>query len=75
MEVDQDKEKTLDKKDGDAEKDGISQAEAAKKKLEKEKVGYEIENLSRVLPAQLKFISFPAGRYEPVKKVRLCSVL
>lgn len=43
-------------------------AETLKKKLEKEKVGYEIENMSRVLPSQLKFISFPAGRYKPVKK-------
>lgn len=44
-------------------------AESAKKKMEKEKVGYEIENMSRVLPAQLKYISFPTGRYKPVKKV------
>ncbi|OAA54957.1 26S proteasome regulatory subunit rpn2 [Niveomyces insectorum RCEF 264] len=40
----------------------------AKKKAEKEKVGYEIRNMSRVLPAQLKFISFPSGRFKPVKK-------
>jgi 26S proteasome regulatory subunit N2 len=40
-----------------------------KRKMEKEKVGYEIENMSRVLPGQLKYISFPAGRYKPVKKV------
>ncbi|KAF2721807.1 26S proteasome regulatory complex, non-ATPase subcomplex, Rpn2/Psmd1 subunit [Polychaeton citri CBS 116435] len=34
-----------------------------------EKVGYEVENMSRVLPAQLKYISFPSeGRYQPVKK-------
>merc|ERR1711964_408249 len=38
------------------------------KKDENEKVGYELQNMSRVLPAQLKFISFPAGRYKPVKK-------
>ena len=42
-------------------------SEAEKKK--KEKVGYELENMSRVLPAQVKFISFPQGRYVPVKKV------
>jgi 26S proteasome regulatory subunit N2 len=47
-----------------------SQSEGLKKKLEREKVGYDLENMSRVLPAQLKFISFPDGRYEPVKKVR-----
>ena len=44
--------------------------EGLKKRMEKEKVGYELENMSRVLPAQLKFISFPDGRYEPVKKAR-----
>ena len=31
-----------------------------------------LENMSRVLPAQIKHISFtPGGRYQPVKKVRL----
>lgn len=50
-----------DKRDSDVEK---------KKKTEKEKTGYEIGNLSRVLPEQLKYISFPAeGRYVPIKKV------
>jgi 26S proteasome regulatory subunit N2 len=73
MEVDEeskDKEgKAEEKKEGaDGDKEATS-AEIAKKKLEKEKVGYEIENMSRVLPAQLKFINFPAGRYKPVKKV------
>lgn len=58
--------KKVDAKEG--EKDGTS-AESTKKKMEKEKVGYELENMSRVLPAQLKFISFHEGRYEPVKKV------
>ncbi len=43
-------------------------AEPTKKKAEKEKVGYEILNMSRVLPGQLKYISFPAQRYRPVKK-------
>lgn len=42
-----------------------------KAKLQKEKVGCELENMSRVLPAQVKWISFPSeGRYQPVKKVR-----
>ncbi|TGO58672.1 hypothetical protein BCON_0052g00160 [Botryotinia convoluta] len=58
-------EKSAEKKD-EGEKD--TPGETLKKKLEKEKVGYEIENMSRVLPSQLKFISFPAGRYKPVKK-------
>jgi 26S proteasome regulatory subunit N2 len=39
-------------------------------KLQKEKVGHELENMSRVLPAQVRWISFPSeGRYQPVKKV------
>jgi 26S proteasome regulatory subunit N2 len=62
--------KSEEKKEGaEGEKEVGTAAEIAKKKFEKEKVGYEIENMSRVLPAQLKFISFPAGRYKPVKKV------
>jgi 26S proteasome regulatory subunit N2 len=43
-------------------------ADGLKKKLEKEKVGYEVENMSRVLPAQLKYLTFPDLRYEPVKR-------
>jgi 26S proteasome regulatory subunit N2 len=44
-------------------------AEGQKKKVEREKVGYELDNLSRVLPAQLKYLTFPDPRYEPVKRV------
>lgn len=44
-------------------------AESQKKKAEREKVGYELDNLSRVLPAQLKYLTFPDPRYEPVKRV------
>lgn len=44
-------------------------ADGQKKKAEKEKVGYELENMSRVLPAQLKYLTFPDARYEPVKRV------
>ena len=58
-----------DKKDGEEAKESPAAAEGLKKRMEKEKVGYDLENMSRVLPAQLKFISFPDGRYEPVKKV------
>lgn len=73
MEVDETKSKadeSNEKKEGESgtEKE-TSAAPEAKKKAEKEKVGFEIENMSRVLPGQLKYISFPAGRYEPVKKV------
>ncbi|KAL2024913.1 hypothetical protein VTK56DRAFT_3612 [Thermocarpiscus australiensis] len=73
MDVDEEKnakaDESKDKKEGDAaaDKEGSATADS-KKKAEKEKVGYEIENMSRVLPGQLKYISFPAGRYKPVKK-------
>ncbi|KAL8698409.1 MAG: hypothetical protein Q9201_006585 [Fulgogasparrea decipioides] len=56
-----------EKADGEK-KEGEAPPEGVKKKLEKEKVGYLLENMSRVLPAQRKFISFPDGRYQPVKK-------
>jgi hypothetical protein len=57
--------KEVDDKDKEGEK------ESPKKKIEKEKVGYDLENMSRVLPGQIKYISFPQdGRYQPVKKVR-----
>jgi len=56
---------------GNKETDDVKAPEGLKKKMEKEKVGCELENMSRVLPAQLKFISFPDPRYEPVKKVWL----
>jgi 26S proteasome regulatory subunit N2 len=68
MDLDEEKGDKAEKKDG-AEGEKISAGEAAKKKLEKEKVGYDIENMSRILPAQLKFLNFPSGRYKPVKKV------
>jgi 26S proteasome regulatory subunit N2 len=72
MDVDEenkDKDAKSEEKKDEGDKENASPAEIAKKKLEKEKVGYDIENMSRVVPAQLKFISFPAGRYKPVKKV------
>ncbi|KAI5793103.1 armadillo-type protein [Geopyxis carbonaria] len=63
MDVDNEKEK----KDSEAEK---KDSESDKKRrIEKEKLGYEVQNLSRVLPAQLPHISFLSdGRYQPVKK-------
>lgn len=48
-------------------KDGDTPTEV-KKKAEKEKVGYDISNMSRVLPAQLKYLTFPDQRYQPVKR-------
>ncbi len=61
-------------KDGKKEREGAggdkeTAAAESKRKIEKEKVGYELENMSRVLPGQLKHISFPGPRYKPVKKV------
>lgn len=57
------------KKDDKDKADGSQTNETSKKKIEKEKVGYSLENMSRVLPPQVKYISFPEERYVPVKKV------
>lgn len=58
------------KAEGEEGKDGEKGAgEGQKKKAEREKVGYELDNMSRVLPAQLKYLTFPDPRYEPVKRV------
>ncbi|KAK4947758.1 proteasome regulatory particle base subunit [Elasticomyces elasticus] len=54
------------KKEEGEKKEG--EALEVKKKAEKEKVGYDIPNMSRVLPAQLKYLTFPDERYQPVKK-------
>ncbi|GAP84444.2 putative 26S proteasome regulatory subunit N2 [Rosellinia necatrix] len=66
---DESKDKKEEPASGQSEKEALSSADA-KKKLEKEKAGYEIENMSRVLPGQLKYISLAKGRYWPVKLVR-----
>ena len=66
----EEKDDEAEKKEAEDAKDG-----GLKKKMEREKVGYQLDNMSRVLPAQRKFISFPDGRYQPVKKVRLWSQL
>ncbi|KAK6376608.1 proteasome regulatory particle base subunit [Exophiala oligosperma] len=44
------------------------EATEVKKKAEKEKVGYDMSNMSRVLPAQVKYLTFPDQRYQPVKQ-------
>ena len=69
MDVDEETQKddSTIKKDSDDKE--TTPAGDIKKKQEKEKVGYEIENMSRVLPGQLKYVTFPTGRYKPVKKV------
>jgi 26S proteasome regulatory subunit N2 len=71
--VDREASMVTDEGKGDVDKDTEKESEAAtaRKKAEKEKVGYELENMSRVLPAQLKYISFPGDRYAPVKKVSI----
>lgn len=52
----------------EASKDTEEQKEETRRaKREKEKVGYEIANMARVLPAQLKYVTFPDARYKPVK--------
>jgi len=78
MDVDEQAIKDDDKKDAvDGEKEEETpSAESTRKKVEKEKVGYELDNMARVLPAQLKYVSFPEDRYKPVKKVsHSCSML
>ncbi|KAI4862690.1 26S proteasome regulatory complex, non-ATPase subcomplex, Rpn2/Psmd1 subunit [Hypoxylon rubiginosum] len=76
MDIDKTKseEDSKDKKEGETpapgEKESSTPPTDIKKKAEKEKPGYEIENMSRVLPAQLKYISLTKGRYWPVKLVR-----
>lgn len=55
------------KESKEGEKEGTP-AEGLKKKMEKEKVGYEMKNMSRVLPAQLKYLTFTDSRYAPVKR-------
>ncbi|CAJ2499635.1 Uu.00g024880.m01.CDS01 [Anthostomella pinea] len=52
------------------EKEGSAPPTDLKKRSEKEKPGYELDNMSRVLPGQLKYISLPKGRYWPVKLLR-----
>ncbi|KAJ4989796.1 proteasome/cyclosome [Stagonosporopsis vannaccii] len=65
----------VDEEKKDDEKAEGAAAESPKKKAEKEKVGYELENMSRVLPAQVKHISFPGDRFIPVKKPTLGVIL
>jgi 26S proteasome regulatory subunit N2 len=70
MDLDDDEKK--DDKDEKDKADAAQATETSKKKAEKEKVGHSLENMSRVLPPQVKYISFPEERYVPVKKVSLC---
>jgi 26S proteasome regulatory subunit N2 len=73
MDLDDDEKKDeKDDKDDKDKADAAQATESSKKKAEKEKVGHNLENMSRVLPPQVKYISFPEERYVPVKKVSLC---
>ncbi|KAF3938785.1 hypothetical protein ABW19_dt0202434 [Dactylella cylindrospora] len=55
---------------GELKEEETAKKKPTKKSQPKEAVGYKIDNMSRVLPAQLKYISFlPDSRYVPVKKV------
>ncbi|OAA73385.1 26S proteasome regulatory complex, non-ATPase subcomplex, Rpn2/Psmd1 subunit [Cordyceps fumosorosea ARSEF 2679] len=65
MDIDDEKPKDAAKESKEGEE---KEPADTKKKPEKEKVGYEIGNMSRILPGQLKYVSFPNGRYKPVKK-------
>ncbi|KAK3674975.1 proteasome regulatory particle base subunit [Recurvomyces mirabilis] len=57
--------KVAEEKEGE----GEGKDAQAKKKVEREKVGFEMENMSRVLPGQIRYVSFlEGGRYRPVKK-------
>jgi len=62
------KEGSADKDTPEASGTAGSGGAAAVPKKKAERVGYELGNMSRVLPAQLKYISFPGERYVPVKK-------
>lgn len=66
--ADEDKMEVDDEKKDDEKAEGAA-TESPKKKAEKEKVGYELDNMSRVLPPQVKHITFPGDRFIPVKKV------
>ena len=65
-------EEEAEKMETDEKEERVDQKDKKKKKVKKEEEPqFEIlQNLSRVVPAQLKYISFPQGtRYAPVKKV------
>ena len=63
----------MDEKEEHAVEDGDTKEKKKKRVKKEEEPNFEIlSNLSRVLPGQLRYISFPEGsRYAPVKKVIL----
>ncbi|KAI0170035.1 26S proteasome regulatory subunit rpn2 [Pestalotiopsis sp. NC0098] len=71
MDVDEPKRAEDTRKEGETVPDKETSPSAEiKKKEQREKAGYDIDNMSRVLPGQLKYISPVKGRYWPVKLVR-----
>ncbi|KAK7987050.1 26S proteasome regulatory subunit rpn2 [Apiospora saccharicola] len=67
MDVDEPKKPEDAKKDEEA---VVDKETSAPPTDSKKKPGYEVDNMTRVLPAQLKYISPIKGRYWPVKLVR-----
>lgn len=70
MDVDEPKKSDDAKKESSAPPADKESTPSTENKKKSEKAGYELENMSRVLPAQLKYISPIKGRYWPVKLVR-----
>ncbi|KAF3099594.1 proteasome regulatory particle base subunit [Orbilia oligospora] len=60
---------TAGEANGEGKEEETGKKKATKKSQPKETIGYKIDNMSRVLPAQLKHIDFLEGKYQPVKKV------
>ncbi|KAK6508711.1 proteasome regulatory particle base subunit [Arthrobotrys conoides] len=60
---------TAGEANGEGKEEETGKKKSSKKSQPKETVGYKIDNMSRVLPAQLKHIEFLEGKYQPVKKV------
>lgn len=60
---------TAGEANGEGKEEETGKKKSTKKSQPKETVGYKIDNMSRVLPAQLKHIDFLEGKYQPVKKV------
>ncbi|RVD86138.1 uncharacterized protein DFL_004429 [Arthrobotrys flagrans] len=60
---------TAGEANGESKEEETGKKKSTKKSQPKETIGYKIDNMSRVLPAQLKHIDFLDGKYQPVKKV------
>ncbi len=74
MEVDESApaEKKDEEKEGNSNKDDTAadatpNGKSAASKKNGDKSGFEVPNMARVLPAQLKYVTFPGNRYKPVR--------